>query len=372
MKRRDFILGATSSAGILLLDGANAATPCSPVLAGGGPGSCSATDAEADWLARISAPGVVWFHDFRSEAEVNAFRWVGGLGNDPNDTMRPNQCNRTTTDGITGGGCLELIYRTDTLHGPGWWRPFGPMNAASTGKSTDDPAANGTISLSSWDASNPGENEAFREAYYAHPDYVGVDGWGASEFNGQEFWLQFRIKIDPERYGAGAPTFNTGKLSFLATTQSTLNQEIVQMNYFDRTALWYTNFGAGGALQDGNSHYQPGGPYDPACGTSGGNNGCWKSNAGEWTTWLYHLVPGHDGTRNTLFEAFAARDGDTDYETIFSSLIEINFSRTPNHPFGWNAFQPSNYTNGQATSRQWYQRYDQIIFSHNFIPCPQF
>ena len=53
-------------------------------------------NAEADWRLRSGQdpaqpqPGVVWFHDFRSDAEVDAFRWTGGVGNDPrgNGTAR--------------------------------------------------------------------------------------------------------------------------------------------------------------------------------------------------------------------------------------------------------------------------------------------
>ena len=125
MKRREFILGATSSASLLLVNGARAATPCGPVLADASTiVPCPVGDVEADWLARTSGPGVVWFHDFRSDAEVDAFRWAGGYGNDPNDVHRPGLCRRNVSDGITGGGCLELIYPVGSSAAPGWWRPF--------------------------------------------------------------------------------------------------------------------------------------------------------------------------------------------------------------------------------------------------------
>lgn len=144
------------------------------------------------------------------------------------------------------------------------------------------------------------------------------------------------------------------------------------MNRSNRRAEWYTNFGSspdtGGAMGISSGTKQPGGDYGQ-CGT-GGN--CWLYEDNQWVTWLYHLVPGTDGQKNTLFEAFAARPGATEYETVFSQLNTINFSETSTgHPKGYNAFQPSNYMNNQRTSVEWYQRYDQIIFSHEFIPCPR-
>ena len=68
----------------------------------------------------------------------------------------------------------------------------------------------------------------FGRAIMRHPSYIGAAGFDASQFDGSEFWLQFRIKIDSNRYLSGTPS--EGKQSFLATTQQTLNQEIVQMN----------------------------------------------------------------------------------------------------------------------------------------------
>lgn len=374
MKRRDFLSQSVGLA-CAVVPGMAFAKPCPPILSGAEGGwsmICGSPEAEADWRSRISDPGVVWFHDFRTDAEVDNFRWAGGYGNDPNDMQDPGRCIHNTSDGITGGGCLELIYPVGTSGAPGWWRPFAPMSGSSNGRGEDDPGARGTIPLASWEPTNHSENENFRQSYYANPSYVGAEGFAANQFNGSEFWLQFRIKVDPNRYSSGTPA--SGKLSFLATTQQTLNQEIVQQNQRDRRALWYTNFGSspdtGGSMGVNGGSKQPGGPYED-CGPSG-TGGCWLFNDGEWVTFLYHLVPGTDGNKDTLFEVFVARQGETEYETLFSQMNTINFSDTSTgHPQGYNSFQPSNYMNGQSTTVQWYQRYDQIIFSHNSIPCPQ-
>lgn len=372
MKRRNFIASATSAAGLLLVEQSKAQLAgCAPNILGGATSlPCPAEGVEADWNARTSGSAVVWFHDFRTDAEVDAYRWSPGFGNDPGDTHRPGLCRRNTSDGITGGGCLELIYPVGSSAAPGWWRPFGPMSGISNGRGDDDPGANGTIALESWDTSTRGVNEAYRRSYYSHPSYVGADGFSADQFDGNEFWLQFRIKIDRERYQSGTP--REGKQSFLATTQQTLNQEIVQMNRLNRQANWYTNFGSspdtGGAMGIRSGSKQTGGDYEQ-CGSGGA---CWEYSDAQWVTWLYHVVPGTDGDKNTLFEAFVARPGQTRYETVFSAQNTMNFSEaSTGHPKGYNSFQPSNYMNNQSTSRQWYQRYDQIIFSRELIPCPQ-
>ncbi len=335
---------------------------------------CDLGDADADWEFRSGQPGVVWYHDFRTDAEVDNFRWAGGVGNDPGDTTLPGRCVRNASDGITGGGCLELIHPVGRGGAPGWWRPFSPLSGESNGRGIDDPGAGDTLAIQPWDPSNRSENERFRRGYYAHPSYIGADGFASDQFDGSEFWLQFRIKMDPNRYLDGTPS--AGKLSFLATTQQTLNQEIVQMNPRNGVATWYTNFGNSpdtGQRMGRDQGYrgkQPGGDYD-SCSLDTGA-GCWIYSGGEWVTWLYHLVPGQDGVKDTLFEAYVARQGQTDYELVFSYLNTINFSgANTGHPKGYNAFQPSNYMNGQNSSVQWYQRYDQIVFSRQFIPCPQ-
>lgn len=323
---------------------------------------------EADFLSRVSGANVVWFHDFKNAAEVDNFRWHGGIGNDVNDTYKPGQCIHNTSDGITPG-CLELIYTVADLHAPGWWRPFAPFSGVSNGRGEDDPGASGSLSLEAWDPTNTGENEAFRRAYYANPDYSNPPqaGFTADQFHGEEFWLQFRIKISADRYLSTVPA---GKLSFLATTQQTLNQEIVQQNMLNKDALWYTYFGSspdtGGSMGVPSGTKQPGGDYYLATGQY------WEYVPDEWVTMLYHVIPGHHDVKDTLFEVFAARPGATEYETVFTQLNTIRYSNTTNgHPYAYNAFQPSNYMNNQATSVEWSQRYDQIIFSKAFIPCPQ-
>ena len=137
MKRRDFLAASAGLAGSVLPVLSRAQTrPCppSPVSVDGGQGSttvCIQGDAEADWQERISGAGVVWFHDFRTDDEVNNFRWTPGYGNG-NDPLAVGSAyakyvRRITTDGITGGGCLEIFRQAGSNDGSDWWRPFSPL-----------------------------------------------------------------------------------------------------------------------------------------------------------------------------------------------------------------------------------------------------
>ncbi len=360
----------------------------SKLLVYGGGGSVGITSghildsntAEADWQARIAGTGVVWYHDFRAASEVNAFRWQNGFGNDPNSqSFLGPQCRRIITDGITGGGCLEIERPAGSGDPPGWWRPFAPLLAPGNGKTTDDPAANGTLVKRTWTGlTNTQANGGFKKGYYTNPDYriahnYGGTNWVLDDFDGTEFYLQFRFKVSSGRMSSSLNS-GDGKYDFIATTGSTLTQELViqsSKNMF----LWYTNFGSspdtGGSLGSGASR-QPGGNY-ATCDIPVLGQNCWNYVADQWVTFMIHVSPGHHNVKDTLLEVFAARPGQLAYETIYSLLNTINFDNGPSlfHPRAYNAFQPSAFCNGLNSNTTWQQRYDQIIFSKNFIPCPQ-
>ncbi|MGQ0384064.1 MAG: hypothetical protein ACT4UP_05180 [Gammaproteobacteria bacterium] len=392
MNRRDLLVGSAGLAGWLLpAIGRTQTQPCPPPIFGVEGGQtqstpCVAGNAEADWLLRTGQnpqfpqPGVVWFHDFRSDAEVNAFRWQNGWGNDPgSQSTLGSSCRRITTDGITGGGCLEIVRPAGSTEPPSWWRPFSPLTGASNGRGADDPGANSTMPRLAWTGlTNRQANSEWKKGYYAHADYSGNHSyggrnWTTSDFDGREFWLQFRFKVSAGRMNSSVAS-GDGKYLFIATTGATLTQELVvqsSKNMF----LWYTNFGnspdpPGGSLW-GNNSRQPGGDY-ASCDIPTLGQNCWQYQPDQWVTFLFHIVPGHHMVRDTRLEVFAARQGSTQYETIYSFLNTINFDDGPSlgHPRAYNAFQPSAYCNGLSSNTAWTQRYDQIIFSKNFIPCP--
>jgi hypothetical protein len=365
MKRREFILGATGSAGTLLLGGANAARPCPPVLAGGGAVSCMTGDAEADWQSRIAGPGVVWFHDFRSDAEVDAFRWVGGVGNDPNDLGRPNTVRRNTSDGITGA-CLEIFRPRGSSEGSVWWRPFSALDTGS-GKPESDPAANGTLAVSSWAPTQGGSQTAnWQPGYYGNSTYHASH---PGRFDGTDYYFQCRVKMDPRR--TGEP--DGGKLFYFTRTDRSLtDQEIVTVSGQDGNVSGFNFFsmyrsGSPPLTSDNAGNENQVGNELGTCDWPGQIDACWSWSGG-WDTVLYHIVPGRNSNSDTVVEVWAAHPGETTYTKIWDQ-------RNVNLPFdvieGHGALICSGYMNGQNFGTDFYHRYCQLIFSKNFIPCPQ-
>ena len=361
MRRRDFVATSIGVLGGVATRFARGAVPCPmPTVKVDSDAEIKtgcAFDAESDWLARSQAPGVVWAHDFRTDKEITDWLWSSGIGDDPN-RVGPGAklVTREPSDGITGGGCLQYMQGATFNNTSGWWRPFSP--ASDLG-----PPVQGSSRINVWHNGN-----------YAHASY-NPDG-------GNEFYIQFRLKLDPNLKnidtGAG------GKIAFIGRTESTPNQEIVVWHpgpTGERAFNMYSQFG-GNFLTGAHVYspwpdahdWQPGSDYG-LCLTPDANDGtvpatCWRYPYGEWHTYLIKIVPGIFGSTvsPTGITVWAARAGAQSYTKIWDrSNYQINGGSLFN---GWNSFLPSIYYNDWTGGTQWYQRYDQIIFSTQFIACP--
>ena len=377
MKRRDFLIQSAAGAMLPIL---GRAAPCPPPTLGvqGGTtantlcGSASA-DAEADWISRSTGPGVVWSHDFRSAAEVDQFRWSGGVGSDPNNTGRPFQCNHITTDGITGGGCLEMYNNGTGSDATHWIRPFAPLAAGGNGKTTDDPAAGGSIPLRTW-AFQQGQanHNQFPYGWYGHSQYLNND---PTHFDGTEFWLQYRVKRDIRRVTNGNQNNLVGKLNYVTCCENfdvtgLANQELVV----------YSNGGGttGAATSGQNSVRMYGGwalfdPLDQEAGHGdiqpGGVSPIWQwALDGTWDTMMIHLRPGRTNVDETLIELYGAHQGETSFTLFWQQTFAMWAFDTRN---GFQCVYASVYNNNYKFSGGWYDRHDQYIFSTQPIPCPQ-
>lgn len=364
MKRRDFIVSATSTAGILLIDQARAAIPCPPVFDGADSAMpCPAGDVEADWQARISGEGVVWYHDFRSEAEVDAFRWAGGVGNDPDDVGKPNTVRRITTDGITGA-CLEVHRPAGSSEGAVWWRPFSPLDTGS-GKPVADPAASNTLAVEPWNATQRGSQTAnWKLGNYGHSSY---HSQYPGRFDGTEYYFQARVKMDPRRATQG----DGGKLFYFTRTDKSLtSQEIVTESGETSNGVNYFSMYRSGSppLESdsaGNAN-QPGSELG-FCDWPDQVSSCWAWSGG-WDTVLYRIVPGTNSFPDTIVQVWAAHAGETSYTQIWNQNdVKLPFDVIEGH----SAVICSGYQNGLSFDTDVYHRYCQLIFSKNFIPCPQ-
>ncbi len=429
--------------------------------------------ADGDWAIRAGGAGVVWAHDFRTQSEVDAFRVPTG--------SNPDAVSWVSTDGIGSSKTLQVMipqgmfagqhyeyYNSvsgwivvdnatlpqpapgasnaewtwvlgDTLKAQGkvadggWWRPFSAVAATQNGKTTADPAANGTLPLRPWTSAHIADSGRMRAGYYAHSSYSEICrtwpafGGGAqtNAYDGSEFYIQFRVKLGTWRNGnLGLPAtdaaktlqfqrFPAGKLVFVGTTGGTPLQEIVirsqpveprQEITGSRFAM-YTAQGSSIELTkqktvQGSSVtvLQPGGAYDD--GTLDGTcyyNGnyavrdCWYWPVEEWVTVLIHVIPGRQQTIldanpanannfDTGVEVWVARSGETSYTQIVgigathvaaNTAFPFYFDTNGLHPNAWNSFLPTGYMNNAPSLQAFYQRFTQIIFSKNTIPCPQ-
>jgi len=355
-------------------------------------------DSSADWKARISGPGVVWHHSFDTAAEVNQFRWAGkyGSGNDP--LARSPGAGRlewVATGGADGGGYMRLTrFAGPEPSSVYWWRPFSPLTSASNGRGVADPAANGTIPLQSFTPTDGGDQTTTfstrqRSGYYGLAQYQAAGSYGKptypqfyKDFDGQEFYLQVRVKVRPDRMTSGNP--KQGKMiNFSTTDTSYTSQELVTVSGWPMPSS-----PVGGPYQNNIHNMYEGAFYGNLAEGSANaisriNNRVdtqWYYSNG-WDTLLYHIRPGSQNgdnppfTFDTLIEVWAARQGVTSYTKIwdvdFRAIYQSTEEFRRHAKFGWNAFICWVYQGDSATSvTDIVQSYDQIIFSKQMIPCP--
>lgn len=362
------------------------------MIVGGGAGNGAAQEvtAESDWQARISGSDVVWYHDFRSDAEVDAYRWAGTYGADPQDLFQPGKVARYVGDGITQNCCLQIQLPTDQKLQSQWWRPFSPMLAGDNGKATDDPGASASITARAWDPPQASTNykEGWAYGNYAHADYAGL---GEAK-DGTDYYFQVRVKLDPEF--TNSPTGNVGgKLLYFTRVEVSLTAQEIVPSLQEGPHLFQMYHAGSMGLDNLNytwtdpppgqspNCYQPGSQYGLAScdypNLSNADN-CWIYPYDEWFTLLFHIIPGHENDRpgpnvgeDTGIEVWAARSGETTYTKIWERLnYAFDFTNAYGQYNGWNALILSNWHNNWAGGTPLWVRFDQAIFSKSTIPCP--
>jgi len=302
----------------------------------------------------------------------------------------------------------------------GWNRPFFPIAGTSNGIGTDDPAAGGTLTLRTWNLGNVTQINDAREGYgfYGHSDYFTItnSSFGPNQWDGSEFWMQFRVRISNGRFTKRAdPTGGNsaglminspqggqnniaagfeyppgGKLCFVEKLGGGAQELILisgggaQQQYFYQTypARVYTGFGAHDlddfVAPDASGHVsiEPGSPYAAICYIGGTLNSaglCWEWPTAEWVTVLMHVIPGHQNTADTTVEYWMARAAEATYTRLFTcTTCNINFDLfgQPGIKPGWQNFAGNCYFNNQPSFVGITQDYAQVIFSRQYIDVP--
>jgi len=358
--RRQFLAYSAAASGLLFTRHGlgQSHRPCPPVLVDSagdpitGTFNCS-IDKEQDWQARISGPGVVWYHNFASKSEVDQFRENGALVYNPDNTVAAGSgyisggCTRIDSDGITGGGCLQILRLAGDLDAENWYRPMSPLSAPGNGSTTDDPADGGTIPLDAGGAWGPPTRTPDWKAGNYGPASTG-------DWEGSEFYVQYALKVSSSRLVGDK--FG-GKVQYITRMDRSLTAQELVTSYDYNVEEWRI--------------------YKGGTGTLSGDIGNPLHYFDEWVTYLVHVVPGDEvdpsgsdqGGSNTRVNVYRHRAGEAGYTHIFArNDLAIDYSNA--YLKAWNAIILSGYFNGFTFPEDFYQRYDEVIFSKQYIPPP--
>jgi hypothetical protein len=383
--------------------------------------------AAQDWTNRISDPGVVWYHGFLTASEVDQFRWGNGINSDPAGTANADSANvKWISSGGPGGGggFLRLTYPATGGGGAYWARPFAPFTGASNGRGINDPGANGSIALQTWNVSQGYDtvtnwpdtvsNPTRNPGWYGHPTYQSAH---ASRFQGNDYYIQVRVRrVSTPGPPPDSSGYNniTGKSVWFTTAFSSVPQELVTYGYSNanhdvagiqsihNTYSQYNNFETvaqtlgrtpapltSTSIQTGSTLVGGGNICDPYAWDTGGRtdptliNGCW-SYSGGWDTLTYHITPGLEATSGTRFEVWAQHSlasypgeagthrkiWDVSYETAYDNNVGHTVAEK-----GWSFLMLAIYHNGSgdlAPFANFDFDYGQVIFSKSMIAAPYF
>jgi hypothetical protein len=256
---------------------------------------------------------------------------------------------------------------------------------------------------------------AANRGYFLHPDYGTPDQYASGHVLGNEFWIQFRIKLSAGRHqprndpSGGRADFSVndpryplstgkefppaGKLAFIHKFNGA-EQEIIPISGTSGPQYWWPNnppfrwYGKYGGMNDAvpraanpsQSTIQPTSPWDATCliGADGTQpNVCWSWPENEWVTLLAHIRPGRHnatvdgGNNDTLIEFKVARWGETEYTTVYHANRGVVYSKGDGNPLGYALLSLNCYYNNVPSFVRIEQIYTQVILSKQEIPCPK-
>jgi hypothetical protein len=327
----------------------------------------------------------------------------------------------TNTTAVFNGEFLKYQGRVSA---GGWTRPFSALVAGTTGNGLPSAdRASGGETRRTYDATSTSAFANFRKGYYGHSTYHTAGGGGSTsaDWDGTEFYLQFRVKLSTGRHdkrtpptGANSSNANvttwlhdgqtyeflpSGKLVFIQPGPTQLDGYVIiqsgayqqyayQTAPFRMYSLRGTVFLQDPQVSTGSEKFQNVAPYATTCvaglNTWSAANSCWEWPENEWVTVLYYMKPGrsNDGQgsnqstwtfRDTHVRVWVAREGATSYTEIFNkSDLAFAWGTDPTTPTGSiNNVDFSCYMNNLPGWKGWEQKYTQVIFSKQMIPCPQ-
>lgn len=298
------------------------------------------TSAQADWVARSTATGVIQAFDFRDAADVS-YPATGGRG----VATVPANVSRYTGDGVTGGACLRIDIPASSGTDPGSWKCF---------------------LSSAWNALD-----------ITTPQYgVGL--------NTTAFYVQYRLKFDENWLVLASGSGGEGKKASIVSTAFTSNepfehviQDIQALNIVRAYHQDGSSFVQFSSTVGGQISYQNQVGVDPPTGdychygTGPTYPNCYRFTPNVWMCFLQRIeVPTYGGSSGNKYDLWAWKPGETGYTHLMSHTNYTVGSKGA-YTQGFNGLWLTPYTSGRTSSTvNSYALYDQVIVSTSAIAVP--
>ncbi|MGE0436448.1 MAG: hypothetical protein AB7G76_03595 [Steroidobacteraceae bacterium] len=394
--------------------------------------ACNASSAAADWAARSTGAGVVWATDF-SESPGAIEKFILRSNGTPAswtslDTSEGIQ-GRGAMRQYCGAGARNghkwprpfSPFPADSKFSlsadPGFTKGIG----GNTG---------GVQWPYSGERPDATDYLKWRYGLYGHSaywnttrEYSQTTPWEWVQKSGgatRDFYIQVRTKITASLFNINNLIANNhrGKHVYIDLCGGGAGElvsfspaEHTSGNYVSHRARFYTYFN-GFDLEEMIQQQpaplvQRGGAWDASCRSDNRASGqCWDMPENEWFTLLFHVIPGrHNASmgapqynpwlgyatataRDTGVEVWGHKRGDSGYSLIhrrvetspganngyawyYNATTESNYNSTKG-PCGFNEFEINAYmgSRNDPSEMEWTRWFDQIIFSHEFIPAP--
>lgn len=268
-----------------------------------------------------------------------------------------------------------------------WRRTFAALPAGENGKAVDDPGASGAVPLRSKLSGNaysvPRDTSLWQYGWYGHPSnqttWADWTGWGnsgttkvpltprgvsqgaAAKFrlwDGDEFYIQWRQKVDPRFYVNHAQPDPNGETSYwgrkavaIQSELASVNQIVMSVSTSNRYSIPDTTkapvslatykaarvIGVSDYPSRVNPSNQKNSPWDvaphfanlsssfkPSTGLSTPDGStAWELPDNEWVTFYLRVKPGRSGVAETEIELKFARTEDPAYTEAYTTLMNV-------------------------------------------------
>lgn len=315
-----------------------------------------AQDADSDWLARSTAPGVLMSTRFDTEAEVTDYL-SDAQGNQLPDA---DHVSWQQQGQASGNGAMRFdVRKTDGSQSGQWWRYLSDDRR--------DFRTGDTVYV---------QYRAYFPAYYATHQFAvsSASGWKVSIISSHKSSnMLYEIVHQNTNHRGHVQMYNrdtNGRYPPMDTQISTpcSNSDFVHQNAIDRMPGVTPSTCLEARRKYGGLYSYNGPAPDP-------ETGAFIYYPDEWLTFLQKVTYGSfgAGTADTHVELWAAREGDSEYTKLIDKMVDLGSVFEGGVAYYPNALWLLPYDTNRVpdSSRQdTYTLRDEVIVSTDFIPAP--